>query len=137
MSDLRPVVALLCCLGVFASEHMYRKSLRAERGELAEPSIVEEAHARLFFGQPNALFGSLYFPLLLLGVLLYGQLEPRGSVSAIVTRWFVLAALALATGTSIFLAYSLVFITKRECPFCWAGHFVNLLLLITVPLTMF
>ncbi len=133
----RAVAALLCCLGFVAAQRMYTKSLRAERGELDEPSIVEEAHARLFFGQPNALFGCFYFPLLLLGVVLYGQLEPRGAAAAIATRWLVLAALAVATGTSIFLAYSLAFITKRECPYCWTSHLVNFLLLLTVPWTMF
>jgi uncharacterized membrane protein len=42
---------------------MYRKSIRAERGELNEPSIVEEPQAHLFFGQPNSLFGLYYFSL--------------------------------------------------------------------------
>lgn len=133
---LRAVVALLCCLGLYAAQHMYRKSLGAERGELDEPSIVEEPHARLFFGQPNSLLGCFYFPLLLMGVLLYALLESRGAAAALVARWFVLVALAVATGTSIFLAYSLAFITKRECALCWTSHFANLLLLLTVPWTM-
>jgi uncharacterized membrane protein len=110
---------------------MYKKSLRGERGELDEPSIVEESHARLFFGEPNSLFGCCYFPLLLVGVLLYAL------SAAVVVRWVVLVALAAATGTSIYLAYSLVFITKRECPYCWTSHVVNVLLFLTVPWTMF
>jgi uncharacterized membrane protein len=116
---------------------MYKKSRRAERGELVEPSIVEESSARLFFGQPNSLFGCFYFPLLLTGVLLYPLLELHGGAAALVARWFVLAALAAATGTSVFLAYNLAFITKRECPFCWTSHSVNFLLFLTVPGTMF
>src|SRR5580658_7123717 len=115
---LRAIVALLCCCGLYASRHMYEKSLRSEPGKLGEPSIVEEPHARLFFGQPNSLFGCFYFPLLLVGVLLYTSFESRGAPAALAVRWFVLAALAAATGTSIFLAYSLAFITKRECRFC-------------------
>ena len=115
---------------------MYRKSLRAERGILDEPSIVEEPHARLFFGQPNSLFGCLYFPLLLIGMLLYAMLPAHDATAARVVRWIVLVGLGAATGTSIFLAYSLAFITKRECPFCWTSHFVNLALLLTVPWAM-
>jgi uncharacterized membrane protein len=134
---LRAVVALLCCIGLYAAQHMYQKSRRAERGELDEPSIVEEPHARLFFGQPNSLFGCLYFPLLLVGVVLYALLASHGARSALVVRWFVLVALATATGSTIFLAYSLVAVTKRECPFCWTSHVVNVLLFLTVPWTMF
>lgn len=115
---------------------MYAKSLRAERGTLDEPSIVEESHARLFFGIPNSLFGCIYFPSLLAGVLLYAPLQSVAAPAALVMRWLVLAALAAATGTSLFLAYSLAFITKRRCPFCWTSHIVNLLLLLIVPWTV-
>lgn len=137
ITALRVVVALLCCVGFSAARHMYEKSIRAERGDLDEPSIVEAPHARLFFGRPNSLIGCLYFPLLLIGVLLYALLESHGADSGLAVRWFVLVALAGATGTSIFLAYSLVLITKRECPFCWTSHLVNFLLFLTVPWTMF
>lgn len=116
---------------------MYRKSLMADHGELSEPSVVEEAHARLFFGQPNSLFGCFYFPLLLIGVLLYVPAESWGTVPAVMVRWLVLIALVTATGTSTFLAFSLAFITKRECLYCWASHLANLLLLIVVPWTLF
>jgi uncharacterized membrane protein len=109
----------------------------AEHGDLSEPSIVEEPHARLFFGQPNSLFGCFYFPLLLIGVLMYVLAEPHGSIPALVLRWAVLIALATATGTSIFLAYSLVVVSTQKCPFCWTTHLVNLLLFLVVPWTMF
>jgi uncharacterized membrane protein len=137
IAALRLAIALLCIVGFYASQHMYRKSRRAERGELDELSIVEEPHARLFFGQPNALFGMYYFPLLLAGVLIESQLASAGSAMALVVRGLVLAALAAATATSIFLAYSLAIITKRECPYCWTSHCVNLLLLLTVPWAVF
>ena len=133
---LRAVVALLCCGGLYTAQHMYRKSRSAERGELVESSIVEEPDARLYFGQPNALFGCFYFPLVLAAVLLYALLASRGADVAFVVRWLVLTALTAATATSIFLAYRLV-VTKRECPWCWTSHLVNVLLCVTVPWTVF
>jgi uncharacterized membrane protein len=33
-----------------------------------------------------------------------------------------------AAATSVYLAYSLLYVTKRACPYCWAGHVVNWLL---------
>jgi uncharacterized membrane protein len=137
MSDvLRLVVTGLCCVGFYASQHMYRKSLRSARGALDEPSIVEEPHARLFLGQPNALFGCIYFPLLAAGEWFYPLVHAEAPGSAFAIRCAALIALAAATLTSAFLAYSLLYITKRECSFCWAGHAVNLALLITVPWTL-
>jgi uncharacterized membrane protein len=53
--------------------------------------------------------------------------------------WFALspllaiALLALASGaavTSLVLAYSLLFITRRSCPYCWTSHVVNWTLLL-------
>jgi uncharacterized membrane protein len=102
---------------------MLRKSRLAERGSVDGPSVVKEPHARLFFGLPNAFFGSLYFPFVVIGV----WFCPPG------LHWFVIAVVAAAAATSLFLAYSLLFITRRECPYCWTGHAVNGLLLVLVP----
>jgi uncharacterized membrane protein len=106
---------------------MLRKSRLAERGAVDGPSVVKEPHARLFFGLPNALFGSLYFPLVAVAV----WFSPPG------LRWFVMAAVAAATATSLFLAYSLLAVTKRECPYCWTGHAVNALLFVLVTWDLF
>jgi uncharacterized membrane protein len=106
---------------------MLRKSRLAERGAVDGPSVVKEPHARLFFGVPNSLFGSVYFPLVAVAVWFF----PPG------LRWFVMAAVAAAAATSLFLAYSLLFITKRECPYCWASHVVNGLLFVLVAVDLF
>jgi len=129
MVILRIAITALCAAGFYVAVAMLRKSLLAERGELAGPSVVEEAHARLFFGTPNALWGTLYYPLLVAAV----WLEP----TAPALRWIAIAAVAAAAATSLFLAYSLLFITKRECPYCWTSHVVNWLLLFIVPLDIF
>src|SRR5690242_18829383 len=47
---VRTVITVLCAIGFYASVFMLRKSVRAARGELAEPSVVQTPRARLFFG---------------------------------------------------------------------------------------
>jgi uncharacterized membrane protein len=124
----RIAISILCSVGFYASLFMLRKSRMAERGNVDGPSVVKEPHARLFFGAPNSLFGSLYFPLLAAAVWIYPWL------AAPVLRWLIVLAVAAAAATSLFLAYSLLFITKRRCPYCWTAHIVNWLLLFLVPL---
>jgi uncharacterized membrane protein len=104
---------------------MLRKTRLAERGEIDGPSVVKEPHARLFFGVPNALLGSLYFPLLAAGIWIYPAVP--------VLKWFILLGVVAAAATSLFLAYSLLAVAKRECPYCWASHAINAILLFTVP----
>jgi len=106
---------------------MLRKSRLADRGALAGPSVVREPHARLFFGLPNSLVGSVYFPFVVAAVWFF----PSG------LGWFVTAVVAAAAATSGFLAYSLLAVTKRECPYCWTSHAVNWLLLVAVPCYFF
>ena|SRR5665213_1259620 len=129
MVDLRIAITVLCAAGFYVAVAMLRKSLMAERGELAGPSVVEEPHARLFFGTPNALWGTLYYPLLV-GAAWFAPAAPT-------LRWIAIAAVAAAAATSLVLAYSLLFITKRECPYCWTSHVINGLLLFIVPLEVF
>jgi hypothetical protein len=40
------------------------------------------------------------------------------------------AAALIAALTSAVLGYSLLFVTRRACPYCWTGHGVNGALLI-------
>jgi uncharacterized membrane protein len=96
----------------------------AERGNVDGPSIVKEPHARLFFGVPNALFGSFYFPLLAAAV----WIDPWQSA-----RWLIVLPAAAAGVTSLFLAYSLLFVTRQRCPY-WTAHIVNWILLFLVLL---
>lgn len=121
---LEVAITLLCGVGLYASLFMLAKGRRAERGLLAEPSVVQTPRARLYGGVPNAALGAAYYLALAAAVWLV-----RSGPGAIV----VLAAVALAAVTSLVLAYSLLFITRRACAFCWAGHTVNWLLAVLTP----
>jgi len=72
------------------------------------------------FGIPNSVFGIALY-LYLIASLFLG---PPPQVA--------LALLALALARSIFLAYSLLFITKIPCPLCFTGHGTNLALFLIV-----
>ena len=116
---VRAVITFLCGVGLYASLFMLNKSRRAARGEVKGPSVVKTPRAHLF-GVPNSLLGSLYYPAIASAIWFV-----HGSVAAIVLLAVVLGAAA----TSAYLAYSLIFITRRECPYCWTSHAVNWCLL--------
>jgi uncharacterized membrane protein len=120
---LRVVITVLCGVGLYAALFMLGKTRRAERGLLQEASVVQLPAARLYGGLPNALLGSLYYPALALAVW-FGQ----GRIVSLI----VLSIVAFAAATSGVLAYSLLFITKRPCPFCWTAHVVNWTLLVMI-----
>ena len=115
----RVIIGALCAIGLYSSVFMYRKSLRAERGLLSEPSVVQSARARAVGGLPNALLGIVFYAALALFAFFgHGR-----------SMW--LAALAASCGAaamSIYLAYSLLFVTKMPCAFCWTSHAINFLL---------
>ena len=116
---MRGVVTLLCGVALYASLFMLNKSRRAARGEVRGPSVVKTPRAHLF-GVPNSLLGALYYPGVAVAVwVLHGRL------SAAILLFFVLGAAA----TSAYLAYSLLYVTRRECPYCWTSHIVNWCLL--------
>jgi len=114
------VITLLCGVGLYASLFMLVKTRRARRGELQEPSVVQTPRAALYGGVPNALLGALYYVTLGLAV---------WWVRVMPAALFVLGAALFAAVTSVALAYSLLFVTRRSCPYCWAGHLVNWALL--------
>jgi uncharacterized membrane protein len=116
---VRAVITVLCGVGLYTSLFMLRKSIRAARGEIRGPSVVKSPRAHLF-GVPNSLLGSLYYPAVAVTVWLV-----RSPLAAVVLLLVVLSAAA----TSVVLAYSLLFITRRECPFCWTSHAINWTLL--------
>jgi uncharacterized membrane protein len=111
-------VLFLCAVGFYASAFMGNKSRRAARGELTEPSVVQSPRARLVAGVPNAIFGLLYYPGVALAVSLSSDLARRAAF---------LASL-LAAAMSLVLAYSLLFRTRRSCPYCWTAHVINWML---------
>ena len=94
---------------------MLAKSGRAARGELAGPSVVKSPRARLF-GVPNSLLGVLYYLAVAVSVWF---------VHAPATAIVVLLAVFFAGAISVVLAYSLLFVTRRPCPYCWTSHAVN------------
>ncbi|MBV8723724.1 MAG: vitamin K epoxide reductase family protein [Candidatus Eremiobacteraeota bacterium] len=116
----RSVIAVLCGVGLYTALFMLNKDRRAARGEVRGPSVVKTPRAHLY-GVPNALLGVIYYPALALAVWL---LHARWEMA------IVLLAALFAAATSAVLAYSLLFITRRECPFCWTAHAVNWSLLV-------
>jgi uncharacterized membrane protein len=112
---VRVLITLLCGVGLYASLFMLNKSRRAARGEIEGPSVVKTPRAALF-GVPNSLIGMIYYPALAVAVwTLHGPIAELG---------VLIVALAAAV-TSAYLAYSLIFVTRRACPYCWTGHIVN------------
>jgi uncharacterized membrane protein len=120
---LRAIVTILCGVGLFASLFMLRKGKAAARGELSEPSVVQTPRARLFGGIPNATLGAIYYPALGLAIWLATDRS----------EFLVLFLAALmAAGVSVVLAYSLLFVTRMPCMYCWTSHVINWLLAIGV-----
>ncbi len=117
---VRTVITLLCGVGLYASLFMLSKSLQAARGEVPGPSVVKSRRAHLY-GVPNLLVGAIYYPLLATSIWF---------VHGGVARIAVVAAVLFAAITSLALAYSLLFVTRRGCPYCWTAHAVNWSLLI-------
>jgi len=113
---LEAVITVLCGVGLYVSLFMLNKSRRAERGELDEPSVVQTPAARLYGGMPNSEWGTAFY--LALGVAIWFVRFPAVAIA-------IGAAVLFAALTSIVLAYSLLFVTKRSCPFCWTGHAIN------------
>jgi uncharacterized membrane protein len=48
--------------------------------------------------------------------------------------WAALAAAAAAAAFSAYLAYSLLFVTRMPCVYCWTSHVVNFSLILLVAL---
>ena len=116
-------IALLCAVGFYVSVFMFRKALRAARGQLEAPSVVESERARVAGRIPNAAFGLAYYAAL-------AACTPFLHVPAVETGALI-ASLA-AAAASLYLAYSLLFVTKMPCAYCWTAHAVNLALALLV-----
>ena len=119
---IRIAITILCGVGLYTALFMLAKTRRAERGELTEPSVLELPRARLF-GPPNALLGTLYYPAAAIAVWLGWALHLPGLVLAV-----AIVSIGPAI-VSLILGHSLLFITRRACPFCWTAHATNWLLL--------
>jgi uncharacterized membrane protein len=99
---------------------MLRKHAQGQRGELTEPSVVMTPRAQAT-GVPNSLLGLVFYTAMLV-------MTPLLSHPVIWT--IAVVASVLASAFSLYLAYSLLFVTRMPCPLCWTGHVVNWLLLI-------
>ena len=125
MISFRVTIFLLCGVGLYASAFMTRKAMRDARGELTEASVVQSARARSFGGTPNAAIGLAYYT-----ALAVAAASPLLGVTAI--WWSSLAAAAGAAAFSVYLAYSLLFVTRMPCIYCWTSHVVNWTLVVLV-----
>ena len=80
--------------------------------------VVHTPRAKLF-GVPNSVFGMVLYAYLILFFL--GVPLPR---------WIAFVGTGLAVVRSIYLAYSLIFVTKIPCPLCFTSHLINTTLFI-------
>ncbi len=119
------VITVLCGVGLYASLFMLGKARRAARGELREPSVLQTPRAHLFGGLSNALLGACYYPALAIVTWL-----SLGRAFAL----FVFAIVLVAAAVSVVLGYSLLFVTRRPCAYCWTSHAINALLVILFAL---
>ena len=81
-------------------------------------TVLDTPRAKLF-GIPNSAFGIVIYAYLITGFPLFPPI-------------LALIALGLAVLRSIYLAYSLIFVTKIPCPLCFTSHVINLILFLTV-----
>jgi uncharacterized membrane protein len=117
---VRWIVLALCAIGLYVSFVMQGKANRARRGELSEPSVVQTPRATIFGSVPNSLFGIVYYTLLAVSTLFFDV--PTVRLAAVM-------AAGAAGAVSLYLAYSLLFVTRMSCVNCWTGHVVNWMLL--------
>jgi uncharacterized membrane protein len=113
-------LVILCCVaGFIASRAMHEKAEADRRGELREESVVQTPRARLFGGVDTAAIGLAYYPAVALASLFFSDRLVRIATFAAAT-----AALAV----SLYLLYSLLFITRRKCTNCMLAHLANALI---------
>jgi len=115
---------VLCGIGLYASAFMASKAAGAARGEISEPSVVQSPRAR-FFGVSSGLVGAAYYAALALTL----PFLDRPAVWTLALAAAIAAALA-----SLYLAYSLLFVTRRPCVYCWTSHVANWLLVVLLLL---
>ena len=80
-------------------------------------NVLATPRAKLF-GVPNSAFGMCVYSFLIIGIFLP------------VPGWTILSLLLISAALlrSVYLAYSLIFVTKISCPLCFTTHAINLTL---------
>lgn len=81
-------------------------------------TVLDTPRAKLF-GYPNSLFGIFLYAYLILDIWFF---SPQ----------IAIVLLALAVLRSIYLAYSLLYVTKIPCPLCFTSHVINLALFLII-----
>ena len=81
-------------------------------------SVLQTPRAKIF-GVPNSSFGIFLYIFLILDAFFKFPV------------WIGLFFLSLALARSVYLAYSLLFVTRIPCPLCFTSHAVNLILFLT------
>jgi len=99
---------------------MHQKAEADRRGELREASVVQSPRARLFGGVDNALIGLAYYPAVAIASFFF---------SVPIIRISTLVAASAAAVVSIFLLYSLFFITKMRCTNCVLANATNIVIM--------
>lgn len=116
------VVIIACCIvGLLASRTMHAKAEADRRGDLHETSVVQSPRARLFGGIDNALIGLAYYPAV--AIASFFLYMPFVRIAALVGA-------GAATLVSLYLLYSLLFITRMKCTNCLLAHATNILILV-------
>ena len=86
-------------------------------------SVLDTPRAKLF-GVPNAVFGMAAYGYVILNLFFF-------------PAWPGFLLLSLALLRSLYLAYSLLFVTKIPCPLCFTTHGINLVLFLIYLKRMF
>ncbi|MBM63734.1 MAG: hypothetical protein CL484_12380 [Acidobacteria bacterium] len=87
-------------------------------------AIVFTPSARIL-GPPNSLLGLIFYTLLGTAVATCGLHDPM-------VHLIGLSASAIALLFSLYLIYSLLFIVRAKCVFCFASHAINLMLFVVL-----
>lgn len=88
-------------------------------------TVVQTPYARVF-GVPNSLLGVVYY---LLVILWAAAGPPMAAVG-----WALVVASAVAVILGFYLIYSLLRRLHTHCPFCYAAHAINAVLLVLLVL---
>ncbi|MDQ2818396.1 MAG: hypothetical protein M3T49_09360 [Candidatus Eremiobacteraeota bacterium] len=124
---MHATVVALCLVGLAVAAYMERKSRLGAAGQLAEFSVVQTPRAKLLGSASNSLVGIIFYAALLIASFFFDS-----SVVLVVAFVAALGAAAM----SGYLAYSLLFVTRLACVFCWVGHLVNWALAIVIGLSV-
>lgn len=131
---------LLCLLGLWISVYFTGVSYRwfspnvkwvprfCRLKEASCQLVIETPRAKLF-GIPNSVYGTfLYFYLIFF--FLKRGLAPFGFPELPLPWILGFLGAGLASLRSLYLAYSLLFVTRVPCPLCFTTHGINLFLFI-------